>query len=57
MILLHLFILEKNKVVTDYQNRFNELWQKNNQEKSDEWMIAKIYKNSEVRSQKNSRRE
>ena len=37
-----LFILEKNQVVTDYQNRFNELWQKNNQEKSDKWMMKKI---------------
>lgn len=38
-----LFILEQNQVVTDYQNRFNELWQKNQQEKSDEWMMKKIY--------------
>lgn len=37
-----LFILEQNQVVTDYQNRFNELWQKNQQEKSDEWMTTKI---------------
>ena len=37
-----LFILEQNQVVADYQNRFNELWQKNQQEKSDEWMMKKI---------------
>ncbi len=37
-----LFILEQNQVVIDYHNRFNELWQENKQEKSDEWMIKKI---------------
>lgn len=43
-----LFILEKNKVVTDYENRFNELWQKNEQEKSDEWMMKKIKESAET---------
>ena len=39
-----LFILQKNDSVADYQNRFNELWQKNSSVKSDKWLKKRLEK-------------
>ena len=39
-----LFILQKSDSVADYQDRFNELWQKNSYVKSDKWLKKRLEK-------------
>lgn len=39
-----LFILQKSDSVADYQDRFNELWQKNSSVKSDKWLKKRLEK-------------